>query len=224
MNEQNNIQQFSLKNSQIIWKVIIAVIITTLIVGGGVYWWQKSIVKNVKNEASRNQQMLQEQINELQMELAQIQRIPYSIKEETTKCFFKIYGADRGANYEEINFYVAITENLPLLEKLKLLADRLSRFKFRCLPINVLRIESRNDKKIAIVELNEIGDSYHSSWRGLYFQGSTGGHFTTITLTKTFLQEDYKGDWIDGVEFYYEGKPISNDWDHISLNGIIYRK
>jgi hypothetical protein len=222
MNEQNNVQQSNSKNL-LIWKVVIVIILTNLIVGVGIYWWQKSIIKEVKNEASIAQQMLQQQINELKMELAQRQ-IPFSIEKKTTEYFFKIYGADREANYEEINFYVAIPENLPLLEKLKLLADRLSRFKFGNLPINVLRIEDRNNQKIAIIELNERGHSYPVSWRGHYFQGSTRGHFTTITLIKSFLQKDYKGKWIDGVEFYYQGKPISDEWDHISLSGIIYRK
>ncbi|MFH1096881.1 MAG: hypothetical protein ABH886_01640 [Candidatus Desantisbacteria bacterium] len=138
--------------------------------------------------------------------------------------FFKVYGSDKGANHEEINFYVAVPKNFPLLEKLKLLADRLSRFEFQYHPINVLGIKSYNNKKIAIIELNELNYPEAFTWRGGYFQGSTGGGFTTLTLTKTFLQEDYKGNWIDGVKFYYEGKPISSDWDHIALSGTIWRK
>lgn len=218
MNTQNNPQFNGLSpNPKIGLAIVISVVITALVVSGGVYWWQKSIAKNIKDEASRTQQILQQQIDGLMTELT-------GQGEKITEYFFKVYGANNGTTDEEINFYVAIPNNLPLLGKLQQLADRLSRFEFRYLPINVLRIENHNGKKIAIIELNEIGDSYPSSWRGLYFQGSTGGHFTTITLIKTFLQEDYKGDWIDGVEFYYEREPISDDWDHISLNGIMYRR
>lgn len=90
-----------------------------------------------------------------------------------------------------------------------------------------MRIENRNNKKIAIIDLREKNHPYpHGySWRGIYFQGSSGGGSTTVTLIKTFLQENYKGEWIDGVEFYYEGKPIvENEWAHIFLSGTIYRK
>lgn len=96
------------------------------------------------------------------------------------------------------------------------------------MPINILRIEERNNKKIAIIDLREFiaSDStgYLPSWRTIYFQGSTGGYFTTLTLTKSFLQKDYKGKWIDGIEFYYEGKQIlEGEWDHIGLYGTIWR-
>lgn len=142
--------------------------------------------------------------------------------------YLPIYGFNEETEKEEINFYVAIPKNLPLIEKLKIIADRLFRFKFCGLPINVLRIEERNNKKIAIIDLREftISDTtgYLPSWQTKYFQGSTGGYFTSLTLIKSFLQEDYKGNWIDGVEFYYEGKPILEDeWDHISLYKTFYR-
>lgn len=152
-----------------------------------------------------------------------------TIKKEKIKIeYFPIYGSDEQAEKEEINFYVAIPKNLSLIEKLKIIAERLSRFKFGGLPINVLRIEEKNNKKVAIIDLREFitSDStgYLPSWRKMYFQGSTGGYFTSLTLIKSFLQEDYKGEWIDGVKFYYEGKPIlEEEWDHIFLHKTFYR-
>lgn len=140
--------------------------------------------------------------------------------------YFPIYSADKEAEKEEINFYVKIYKNLSLIEKLKIIADQLSKFKFDGLPINILRIEERDNKKIAIIDLKELtsSDNLLPFWRTKYFQGSAGGYFTTLTLIKSFLQEDYKGEWIDGIEFYYEGKPIlEGEWDHISLHGTIYR-
>ena len=203
------------------WKVALMIILSNLIVGGGVYWRQKSRLKTIKEEHLRTQQELQQQVDELRKQLAH-RRIPSGVERGT---FFKIYGANRDATREEINFYVAIPDDLSLLKKLKLLADKLSRFKFSYLPIDVLRIEDRGGKKIAIIELKETKYSCPScpSWRTLYFQGSTGGYFTTLTLIETFLQRDYEGEWIDGVEFYYEGSPVSDEWDHISLSGTMYR-
>ena len=80
------------------------------------------------------------------------------------------------------------------------------------------------NKKIAIISLNEFPYKHRTSWKGIYFQGSCGGWSTQITLTKTFLQEDYAKDWIDGIEFYYEGSLFNEEWDHIDLSGVIYRK
>ena len=168
---------------------------TVLIVGGGAYFWNVMAVRRMKVDKEFE--------------------------------FFPIYGPDRDAMNLEINFYVRIPEKLPVIEKLKILADKLSRFKFD-LPIEVLRIEEQNNKKIAVVNLLEHEDADESSqmtWSSVYFQGSTGGLFTSMSLRKTFLQEDFDGEWIDGVEFYYEGEPIlKDDWDHISLSGTIYRK
>ena len=221
MNEQNNTKQSYPRNSAIIWKIAITIIVTAFIVGGGTYWWHKSVLNKIKSEALRTQQTLQQQIIELQTELTQLQQ-----KIEITDHFLKIHTLDPNNYTEKIDSYVAIPENLSLSEKLELLASKLSRFKFGNLPINVLKIENRDAKKIAIVELEEKEGRYFPwSWRGRYFQGSTGGTITTATLVETFLQRDYKGDWIDGVEFYYEGKPIAGDWDHVpGLFGTIYRQ
>jgi len=221
MNEQNNSRQTYPRNSAIIWKIAITAIITAFIVGGGTYWWHKSGLEKIRNEASKTQETLQQQIKELQTELTQLQQ-----KIEITDHFLKIHTLDPNTYEGKIDFYVAIPQDLSLFAKLKLLADKLSRLKFRGLPINVLKIENGDTKKIAIVELEEKeGHYFPSSWRGNYFQGSTGGTVTTATLVETFLQRDYKGDWIDGVEFYYEGKPIvAGDWDHIGLSGTIYRQ
>jgi hypothetical protein len=140
--------------------------------------------------------------------------------------YLPIYGFDSEAMNIEVNFYVKILKDEPLIDKLKILADKLSGFIFK-LPIEVLRIEERKGKKIAVINLREgeyPSEYLQISWKGLYFQGSTGGYFTTITLRKTFLQDSYRDDWIDGVEFYYEGEPIKKgDWNHISLSGTINR-
>jgi len=216
INEQNNFEKFRLTKPTM-GNIIIASVLAALTIGIEIYFLKKTLIKEVKNEISKTQQILQQQINELKMQLLQFR------EDKETVEYFKVYGADKEVNSEEVNFYIAIEKNLSLLEKLRLIADRLSRFKFNHLPIKVLKIENINGKKIAIIELKER-KGLRVSWRFDYFQGSAGGHFTTITLTKTFLQKNYKGKWIDGIKFYYEDKPISGDWDHIFLSGIIYRE
>ena len=214
-----NFRWSTFKNRSVILTIIIIVIIAILISGGSVYLWHKSFVKKMRLDALNDQQLLQQQIDSLQIQLSQI--TPYATKKSD---FLKIYSYDAVADSDEISFSITISNKLSLLEKLKLLADTLSKSKFASHPINILRIEDRNDKRIAVVELKEPNSKNAFGWRGGFFQGSCGGYFTTITLAKTFLQEDYAGEWIDGAEFYYEGKPISDEWDHIQLSGTKYRK
>ena len=75
------------------------------------------------------------------------------------------------------------------------------------------------------MEKDSIIGSNFETWRYLYFQGSTGGQFTSYSLRMTFLQPGYSGEWIDAVRFYYEGQPIrEGDWTHLSLSGVINRR
>jgi hypothetical protein len=152
--------------------------------------------------------------------------IPYEMREKEEIDFLRVYGADKSAMQREVNFYIQVRKDLPIISKLEIIADRLSRFKFDCLPIEVVKIEERDDRSIVIINLREFENLPNApSWRYHYFQGSTGGHFTTLTLVDTFLQKEYKGKWIDGVKFMYENQPIKeDDWDHIGLSGIILRE
>ena len=136
----------------------------------------------------------------------------------------KIY--DYSVTYSRLGlgFYVATDDGAPLRNKVELIADILSSVYFHGLPVNVLRIENRDGKKIAIIDLKESNIEGASSWRGGFFQGSSGGYWTTYVLANSFLQQDYGGEWIDGVVFCYEGKPISDEWDHIFLHGTVYRR
>jgi len=137
-----------------------------------------------------------------------------------------IYGCDVEWMVEKADSYIRVPEHMPLKETVAVLADRLSRTQFRALPIEVLTITERGGKRIARINLREDADPTHggASWRGGYFQGSAGGQATTMILKKTFLQPTYAGEWIDGVEFYYEGRPIrGEDWDHITLDGVFLR-
>lgn len=136
-----------------------------------------------------------------------------------------VYGMDSEVMNKEINFYIEVSENLPLEKELDIVADKLSRFKFSGLPIKILNIKNENGKKIAVVNLEEssinksitepekISGNPGDTWRFGYFQGSAGGSATTETLVETFLQRKYKGQWIDGVRFLYENKPI--DFEHV---------
>ena len=204
MEQQNNFLQSNSKNSLRILTFVITAVLTALIVGLGVHYWQNLKIKKV--EIIRTTEL------------------------------FPVYGSNKNVTNKEINFYIRIPKSLALIEKLKIVAHKLSRFKFDYLPIEVLKIKSQNSNKIVVVNLREnnwnqnidwsnphfLNGNAGITWRAHHFQGSAGGHFTTITLTETFLQKEYKGDWIDGIIFLYENEPIRAD--HVFLSGTIYRK
>ncbi len=96
---------------------------------------------------------------------------------------------------------------------------------YRGLPIEVKEIMLVDGKKIAIVNLSEAQDFKESSpenykgftWCMMYFQGSCGGITTSKNLMESFLQRDFKGVWIDGVQFLYEGGRV--EFEHV---GVLY--
>lgn len=128
-----------------------------------------------------------------------------------------------------IDKHISIPDTIVLINKISTLMDSVSYYNFNRLKIEVLGIQ-RADNGIKTVKINlkenpgfVIPDSLgkHRSWYD-FFQGSYGGQQTTIVLIESTLQRQFKGDWIDAVEFYYQEKEIG-EWDHINLSGPIKR-
>ena len=142
-----------------------------------------------------------------------------------------LYSKDANTEEEVIIGKVDINETLSLDEKLKDLASNLSEKAFNNLPIDLVKVNDVDGKKIALFNLEEIGenakditfDKYTGvNWVNNYFAGSTGGNITEYTLIKTLLQSNYNGEWIDGLEFTYKNSKI--EFDHVpELKEIIYR-
>ena len=135
---------------------------------------------------------------------------------------------DYGITVPVIDKYILVKADMPLTEKLKLIADNLSSHYFNSLKIKILKLTVYGSFKTLQVELVE-NSNYNGpgslpsfeSWYD-YFQGSTGGWKTTIILQESFLQKQYNGDWIDAVEFYYDNEKMGG-WDHVFLDGTLYR-
>ena len=142
-----------------------------------------------------------------------------------------IYSKDVNTEEPVIVNTIEINSNLSLEEKLDLLAENLSKEVFNDLPIEFVEIKEIDGKKIALFNLNELGenagditfDKYQGkNWVNNYFAGSAGGGITEYTLIETLLQRDYSGEWIDGVEFTYKNSNI--EFDHVpSLGEVNYR-
>ncbi len=141
-----------------------------------------------------------------------------------TSTYFPVYELDAYTMSEWVPFVIPLADSLPLEEKLRHLIARLSSHEFGRLPMELLRIDNRSGERIAVINLQERGFATAVDKWDQRFQGSTGGAQTQHTLENSILQPDCSGEWIDGVEFYYNGEPFSVDWDHVNLTGVKLRK
>ncbi|MDF2593192.1 MAG: hypothetical protein K0S75_2658 [Clostridia bacterium] len=145
---------------------------------------------------------------------------------------YPLYTADSYTYEKRIEAYIYIPKETALKRKLEILANALSEVYFDNLPIQIIRIEEVEKKKIAIVNLKESAinqgiTDYEKlvgkTWTMLYMQGSSGGTITETRLIETMLQREYQGQWIDGVQFLYNNETC--DYEHAaSLKEINYRE
>ena len=133
-----------------------------------------------------------------------------------------VYGAD--SNHQRIKVSsVTVKTDEPLLNKMNYLGAEIGVKFFGGLTMEAKEIKTVSGKKVLIVNLIEgSGAVGEKSWVYDYFQGSTGGLMTSIALSETFLQKEYSGTWIDGVQFLLDGEKI--DLEHVEgLSEIIYK-
>lgn len=131
-------------------------------------------------------------------------------------CLF--YDTDINTLLEVIPFGTSIPDSLSLEAKLGIMATRLIECRFHGKQINVDSIIVRGRERIAYVNLPDgQGDKAHRGWY-LAFQGNTGGAIIQHLLQKSLLQPDYGGDWVDAVQFCYNGVPFDEEWDHVNFS------
>lgn len=131
-----------------------------------------------------------------------------------------VYGIEDIDTFEMIvEFCVKVPDEFMLSSKVEYFTSKVSTFRYvnNLIFKGIDKIEGKQIAKIEFVDNNNRKTKWNQA-----FQGSTGGAVTTSELKYTFLQPDYSGQWIDGVQFYYEGKPFV-DADHTSLSGIHMR-
>jgi hypothetical protein len=211
--------------------IVIAVVVSALVVGVAFYLWYVSVVRSIVQRLQEEQQIhdrstawkdvrikdLRNQIKNLEDKLAgSVADLPASL--------LKVYSYNAVTDVRTVGFCLEVPDNYTLDQKVDAVAEVLMEYHFARGTIELKRIERRQSKNVAVVDLRET-KAFPYAWKGGYFKGSSGGTSTTFILTNTFLQPDYNGTWVDGVQFLYEGDAINpNEWDHIRLDGTMYRK
>jgi hypothetical protein len=207
-----------------LWKPAFAVLIGAICAGGTVYLWQQSVLRTVQAQSDQACSEIRRQAIEVSNELYRVKadaaEAQLALNRKSSDQLFEIYTMEERYGDPYIKCYVAIPEDLPLAQRLSFLAQNLTEIQFPGLPIHIRKTENRQGLKIAHVELIDLSREYTWEQR---FQGSTGGGITQTALTYTLLQPDHKGEWIDGLKFFYRGLPVENEYDHVDLSGILLR-
>jgi hypothetical protein len=151
---------------------------------------------------------------------------------ENKNNIYPIYTANIDTCEKEVWIYAYSPNNAELEQKLIIIVNALSETYFNNLPIEVVEIEEINNKKIAVINLNESKENEgikqqikltENAWANKYFQGSTGGKVTSVSLIESMLQREHKVQWIDGVRFLYNNG-VCNFEHTPELNKVNYRK
>ncbi|HHX62680.1 MAG TPA: hypothetical protein GX707_18495 [Epulopiscium sp.] len=177
---------------------------------------ENQALKEEIQQLQQNNQELEDEI--VKLDPTRVSGEPDSM-EQQGESVFRIYGANIDTYKKELISEKIIKNSLALEEKLKILAEELSKSQFGDQIIEVAKIEDQDGKKIAVINLNENPNTTGTSWKESYFQGSAGGAITAASLEETFLQKEYDGEWIDGVQFLYEHQTI--EFDHIGILGEV---
>lgn len=181
-----------------------------------------NLERDEENEKLKSEnEKLKSQIDSLTKELENEQNTSKTVP---TEIYFPIYTANINDLSKEILCYIKPTST-SIEDNLKFISNKLSQIGFQNLPIEFVKFETVENKKVAVINLKEIITDPNvpgTKWSQSFFQGSTGGEMTSTALIETFLQRDYDGEWIDGVKFLYEGGDIQ--FQHTEkLSQINYR-
>lgn len=115
--------------------------------------------------------------------------------------YFPVFGANPGEE-ADVKGYVAIKPQAEVPDKLDTLTQGISQILFANRPMEVVELRSEDGKQIVYVDLKDEDQWYQ------VFQGSTGGATASQSLILSYLQNDYRNAWIDGVHFTLDGQPI----------------
>lgn len=105
--------------------------------------------------------------------------------------------------------YIEVNENSSIQEKMKIIVDAISQEAFNNLPMNVKVYSKKNIAKIELIE-HESSNKSRVTWKDDYLNEDTK-EYTINTIVKNILQEEYKGEWIEKVQLYYNGELIEID-------------
>jgi hypothetical protein len=104
--------------------------------------------------------------------------------------------------------YLEIKEDSSLQEKIENVISVISSECFNGLSMKVT-VYGKSTAKVELIEPKDPNNST-VSWKDDYLNEYTK-EYTINTIIKNIIQEEYKGEWIDKVQLYYENELIQLD-------------
>ncbi|HSQ87940.1 hypothetical protein [Romboutsia sp.] len=104
--------------------------------------------------------------------------------------------------------YLEIKKDSSLQQKIEIIISTISKECFNNLPIKIT-VYGKNTAKIELIEPKDSTKN-RVSWKKDYLNEYTK-EYTINTIIKNVIQEEYKGDWIEKVQLYYEDELIQLD-------------
>lgn len=101
-----------------------------------------------------------------------------------------------------------VTQEMDLQQKAELIAKTISNQYFSGLRIKVSLVDSLKGQRclhVNLIENDDFENTLIPSWNQ-NFSASCSASWTKNILDANFYQKDYKGKWIDTVQYYYEGE------------------
>ncbi|MGL5312250.1 MAG: hypothetical protein ACRC92_03275 [Peptostreptococcaceae bacterium] len=153
-----------------------------------------SIINSEEDSTSRSMEGSEEKTNNINKS-AKVVKLPIILM-------------PKDAKEQKIIKYLEINEESPLKDKLELIVNAISKECFNGLPMRV-KVLAGNIAQVELEEPENL-DSSRVSWKDDYLNDQIK-EYTLSVILKNLLQEEYKGDWIEKVQLYYEGESISLD-------------
>lgn len=129
--------------------------------------------------------------------------IYYNVEVELQNCEFKIVQ----------DTMLLITKEMDVQRKAELIAETLSKKYFDGLRINVLVVDGGDEGQclnVNLIENDDFSEKLTPSWNQNY-SASCSSNWTQAILDANFNQKEYEGEWVDMVQYYYEGELNGTD-------------
>ena len=104
---------------------------------------------------------------------------------------------------------IEVFSDLSLKNKLQNIADSLSRIVFYNLPVKVVSIDTVENKTVATINLLDYDSRFtdeknrYNGWKDMHLENPVYEKCTGESISYSFAQPKYKGQWIDGFKILY---------------------
>lgn len=172
---------------------------------------KEKTVKDAFESLNKESELLVKEHQEKEIEVSKLKNrlklhVNYLSQGINPRNYLALYTGNEESYEKEVAYYLGPAIDYSKEDAIKLLLTNLSSEYFSGLQLELVKIDEDNYAHVNLIE-NQSQKTPSISWQSNYFQGSTGGMVTSITLIESLLQAHLDNvPWIDGVVFSYMGE------------------